>query len=293
MPRFAPTSSSVRGRTPSSPKRSTTTRRWRGCSLSSASSNSDERALIGRLELRLLRAQVRDQVGDTRVAVADRGLEADRVEDELEQLLHALGGDVELGGDLLERRIAVELLPEQPPCLRHLPNLVRHMDGKADRATLLCECARDGLLDPPRRIGRELEAHRVVELLDGADEAEVPFLDEVEEWDVGACVVPRDRHHEPQVRLDELALRRLVAQVLAPGELALLRRRQEAAVADLADVELQRVVGARPCEPWQLTRRRRLVRDGRRVLVRRIEEMLGCIAFHGWSIGCTVAPLEG
>ena len=200
---------------------------------------------------------------------------------ELEQLLHALRRDLDLGRDLLERRVAVELLAEQPPSLRDLADLVGDVDGEADRATLLGERARDRLLDPPRRVRRELEAHRVVELLDRADEAEVPLLDEVEERHVGSCVVARDRHDEPEVRLDQLALRRLVAQVLAARELALLRRREQAPVADLTDVQLQRVVGGRSGEPGELARRRRLVRDGGRLLVRRVEEMLGCVAFHG------------
>ena len=38
---------------------------------------------------------------------------------------------------------------------------------------------------------------------------------------------------------------------------------------------------------------RRLVRDGVRLLVRWVEEMLGGIAFHGGCIGRAVAPLEG
>src|SRR2546426_1561637 len=53
-------------------------------------------------------------------------------------------------------------------------------------------------------------------------------------------VVARDRHHESEVRLDQLLLGLLVALVLAPGELALLRGRQEGTVADRADVELER-----------------------------------------------------
>ena len=44
------------------------------------------------------------------------------------------------------------------------------------------------------------------------------------------------------MRLDQLPLRGLVALVLAPCELALLGRRQQAAVADLAHVELERVL---------------------------------------------------
>src|SRR5438477_103467 len=81
---------------------------------------------------------------------------------------------------------------------------------------------RDCLADPPRGVRRKLVAHPVVELLDGADQAEVPLLDEIEERHAGLRVVARDRHHEAQVALDQAALGLLVAEILAAGELALL-----------------------------------------------------------------------
>src|SRR5262249_60986702 len=103
----------------------------------------------------------------------------------------------------------------------------------------------DRLADPPGRVGRKLEAHAVVELLDRADQAEVSLLDQVEERDSGARVVARDRHDEAPVRLDQLALRLLVALILAPGELAPLLPGEQRAVSDLADIEPQRVAGER------------------------------------------------
>ena len=198
-----------------------------------------------------------------------------------------------LGGDLLERRVAVELLPEQATCLRHLPHLVGDVHGETDRAPLLRQRTRDRLLDPPRGVGRELEAHPVVELLDGANETEVPLLDEVEERHLGTRVVAGDGHDESQVRLDELALRRFVAQVLAAGQLALLPGRQQAPVADLADVELQRIVGGRARQARELARRRHLFGGDGRLVVRHVEEMLGGMALHAACIGRARAPLEG
>ena len=54
-------------------------------------------------------------------------------------------------------------------------------------------------------------------------EAEVPLLDQVEERKPGRLVLLRDRHHEPEVRLHERALR-IVAQAGGAPQLALLRR---------------------------------------------------------------------
>ena len=144
-------------------------------------------------------------------------------------------------GDLVDRRVAVQLLRELAARALRAAHLLGDVDGKADRAALVGERTRHGLADPPGRVGRKLVAHLVVELLDRADQPEVALLDQVEERHAGLRVVARDRHHEPQVALDQAPLRELVAEVLAPGELALLRRREQPAVADLADVELQRV----------------------------------------------------
>src|SRR5439155_3611195 len=68
------------------------------------------------------------------------------------------------------------------------------------------------LSDPPRRIRRELVALAVVELLDGADEADVPFLDQVEEAHAATDVLLGDGHDETKVRLGQVV----------PGIVALL-----------------------------------------------------------------------
>ena len=149
-------------------------------------------------------------------------------------------------GDLLDRRVAVQLLRELAARALHAPHLLGDVHRQADRAALVGERAGDRLADPPGRVRRKLVAHPVVELLDRADQAEVALLDQVEERHARLRVVARDRHHEPQVALDQPALRRLVAEVLAARELALLGRRQQPPVADLADVELQRIGDLEP-----------------------------------------------
>ena len=197
---------------------------------------------VGGLDVRAGGLRVLDQVAVEALAVADGRLEADGVLHELEQLLDALGREARLVGDLVGGRVAVELLREDAAAAHDAAHLLGDVHGQADRPALLGERPGDRLADPPRRVRRELEAHRVVELLDRADQAEVALLDQVEQRHAGLRVVARDRHHEPEVRLDQLALGRLVALVLAPCELALLGGGQQAAVADLAHVELERIL---------------------------------------------------
>ena len=139
-----------------------------------------------------------------------------------------------------------------------------------------------------------LKPMRVVELLDRADEPEVALLDEVEQRARPARVVARDRHHEPQVRLDQLPLRGLVAGVLAARELALLRRREQARRRRSAGRRAS--AGRRhsvPASPGSLRGVAGSSATAGLLVVRRVEEMLGGIAFHGVCIGRAVAPLEG
>ena len=151
-------------------------------------------------------------------------------------------GKAALLRQLLFGRLAVELLSKLTARAHEPANLVRDVDRQPDRSTLVGERARYCLTDPPRRVGRKLVAELVVELLDRADQAEVAFLDQVQQRHAGLRVVAGDRHDEPEVRLDQLLLGLFVALVLAACELALFCRCQERAVADRADVELQRIL---------------------------------------------------
>jgi hypothetical protein len=116
-----------------------------------------------------------------------------------------------------------------------------HVDGDADRPRLVGDGAGHGLADPPRRVGRELVALAVVELLDRADQAERSLLDEVEEGETSAEVALRDRHDEAQVRLDHLRLRAHLAALDPLGQADLLVGGEQRHLADLAQVEPQRV----------------------------------------------------
>ena len=122
-------------------------------------------------------------------------------------------------------RLAAELGDELALGAADLVQLLDDVDRDADRPRLVGERAGDRLADPPGRVGRELEALAVVELLRRADEAERALLDQVEERQALVAVVLGDRDDEAQVRLDHLLLRVEVAALDALGELDLLLRR--------------------------------------------------------------------
>ena len=107
--------------------------------------------------------------------------------------------------------------------------LLDDVDRDADRPRLVGERAGDRLADPPGRVGRELEAPAVVELLRRADQAQGPLLDQVEEGQALVAVVLGDRDDQAQVRLDHLLLGVEVTALDPLRELDLLLRRSAAA----------------------------------------------------------------
>ena len=137
---------------------------------------------------------------------------------------------------------------------------------------LSASAARDRLADPPGRVGRELVAAAPVELLDGADQPERAFLDQVEERETLVAVVLRDRDDEAEVRLDHPLLRGHVAALDPLRELDLLCGREQLMPAGLAQEELQRV--GRRLERLRRRRRRLLGRRLRLGLALRLGEQL-------------------
>ena len=123
------------------------------------------------------------------------------------------------------RRLAAELLDELALDVHDLVQLLDHVHRDADRAGLVGDRARHGLADPPGGVGRELVAAPVVELLDRADQAERPLLDQVEERQPPAQIALGDRDDEAQVRLDHLLLGEHVAALDALGQARPPRRR--------------------------------------------------------------------
>jgi hypothetical protein len=86
----------------------------------------------------------------------------------------------------------------------------------ADGARLVGDRAGDRLPDPPGRIGRELVAAAVFEFVDRLHQADIAFLDQIEELQAAIGVFLGDRDDEAQVGLDHFLLgdRRLALALL-------------------------------------------------------------------------------
>ncbi len=251
--------------------------------------------------MRAVGVDVLEHVREQRVALAHRSLERDGILLQLLELGDPELGQIERDADLVVRRVAAEILRQSALGAVDPLQLVDDVHGQADGAALVGDGARHRLADPPRRVGRELEALRPVELLDRPDQPEVAFLDQVEQRQARARVHLRDRDDETQVALDEVLLRPLVAGVLAPRELVLLLARQQRAVADLAHVGAQQVdvLGAAGFELLRcvgvelvldgLVEQPGRRGDGRRALLLIGDE--GEVRSRGLALGCVLDPL--
>src|ERR671912_454996 len=157
-----------------------------------------------------------DEVAEVRIfLLADGCFERDGLLRDLEHLADLGDRDVHPHGDLLARRLASELLHERARRAYQLVDRLDHVDRDADRARLIGNGARDRLPDPPRRVGRELVATAVLELVDRLHQADVAFLNQVQELQAAVRVLLRDRHDQAQVGFNQLLLRLLGLRLAA------------------------------------------------------------------------------
>src|SRR5215470_752487 len=151
------------------------------------------------------RLGVLDEVAKRRLLlVADRHVQAHRVARVVEQVGDLLDGQPGALGQFLVGGLAAKQLVELTLEPGELVDLLDKVHGQPDGAALVGHAARDGLADPPRRVGGELEALGVVELLHGPNEPEVALLDEVEQRHAASGVALGQADHQPQIGLEQV-----------------------------------------------------------------------------------------
>ena len=143
---------------------------------------------MGGADGRAFGARVGQQIAEVAVfAVADRPVEADRVAAHRQ---HAPGFfDRVLGGSgrLFDRRLAAEPLEKGSRNVAHAAHRFDHVHRNTNRAALVGHGAGDRLANPPGGVGAELKAAAVFKLVDGAHQAGVAFLDQIEEAEARGC----------------------------------------------------------------------------------------------------------
>ena len=146
-----------------------------------------------------------DKVAELGVGiVADGSLEVDGLAAGAEHPADAFGGHVHGFGDLFGGGLAAEVLFHLLGDLVELADAAAEMGGDADGAAVVGEGAGDGLADPPGGVGTKAVSAAIVVFLDGLDEADVAFLDEIEEGEAAAAVFFGDGDDEAGVGADEV-----------------------------------------------------------------------------------------
>ncbi len=99
------------------------------------------------------------------------------------------------------------LVVEDLPGVLNGADHVDHVNRESDRPSVVPQAPGDRLADPPGGIGGELETLAPVELFHSSDQAQVSFLDEVEEIEAASGVALGDRDDQAQIGADEGHLR--------------------------------------------------------------------------------------
>src|SRR6516164_937390 len=112
---------------------------------------------------------------------ADRCFERERLLGDLQRLAYLFERHMELLGKLLRRRLAAYLFEHLPTRTHDLVDNLNHVNGHTNGARLIRERAADRLSNPPGGVGRKLKSAPILEFVDGLQQADVAFLDQVEE----------------------------------------------------------------------------------------------------------------
>ncbi len=121
-------------------------------------------------------------------------------------LAHEFDGNIHALGDFIGGRLAAEFLNHLAAGADLLVDGFDHVDGDADGARLVRDGAGDGLANPPGSVGGELVAATPFKFVRTTHEADVAFLDEIEELQAAVGVFLGDGDDQTKVGFGQFAL---------------------------------------------------------------------------------------
>ncbi len=165
-------------------------------------------AFGGRGVQRQLEGGILDEIPQMRIfIVADRRFHGDRLFGDFQHFADFVFRHQHALGQLFRRRLAAHLLQHLAGDTIELVDGLNHVHRNTNGARLIRDRAGDGLTDPPGCIGRELVAAAVFELIYRFHQADVAFLNQIEELQTAVGVFLGNRNNQTQVRLNHLFLR--------------------------------------------------------------------------------------
>ena len=140
--------------------------------------------------------------------------------------------------ELFGSRFAPQLLLKLPLRPDQFVDGLDHVDRDADGAGLVRNGAGDRLPYPPGGVGRELVAAPIIEFVHRLHQADIAFLNEIQELQAAVGVALGDGNHQPEVGFDQLFLGEVGVLLAALDDLqraAQFGRRRAAILFDLLD----------------------------------------------------------
>src|SRR5258708_3364398 len=123
-----------------------------------------------------------DEVAEMRIFLfTDWRFEGDRLLRDLQHLAHFRHRYVHALGDFFARRLASQFLHQLPRGADQLVDGLDHVHRDANRTGLIGNCTCNRLPNPPSGIRGELISAAVFELVDRLHQADVAFLNQIEE----------------------------------------------------------------------------------------------------------------
>src|SRR5690349_14353911 len=153
--------------------------------------------VIGGSVVRWRRFIVLDEVTEHRILfIIGRRLEREWPAGHLDHVLHLLGWHIQGLGQLLDAGLTAKTLCELMLYTQQFVDLVAHVYWHADRASLICNGTSNRLADPPGGVRGELMSAAVIELLGGADQADVALLDQIQKRNTAPHILLCHGDHE-------------------------------------------------------------------------------------------------
>src|SRR5262249_57474131 len=101
-------------------------------------------------------------------------------------------------GEVLRWRVTAHLVDHVAVHARDAIERLYHVHRDPDGARMVGDRPSNGLADPPRRVGRELEPAAVLEPIHGLHQADVALLDKVEQRQVASEIALCDRDYQTE-----------------------------------------------------------------------------------------------
>src|ERR1700678_2838168 len=148
-----------------------------------------------------------DEVAQMRIFLfADWRFERDGLLRDLQNFPHFRQRNVHALGDFFRRRLASQFLHQLTRSSYQLVDRFDHVYRDANRTRLIGNGAGNRLPNPPRGIRGKFIATAVFELVHGFHQADVAFLNQVEELQSAVGVFLGDGNHQAEIGLDQLTL---------------------------------------------------------------------------------------